>query len=154
MTRKVPSLPARWLVKKGYVPDCNADEAKVLDYGCGKGMDANTYGWDKWDIFMNEKPTGPYDFITCTYVLNTIDTEKEVGDVIWSIQKLLKRSGVAFISVRRDKRCLTGKNSRGFQWLVELEGAVNLRENSTYAIYKVGKLCQITPKCQILKSAE
>lgn len=157
MTRKVPSLPARWLTKNLFIP-ANLEYA-VLDYGSGKGMDAKTYGWDMYDKWMGplEDPNSrafmqydQYDIITCTYVLNTIDSEKEVGDVIWNVQELLKQDGVSFFAVRRDRKNLKGKNSRGFQWFVHLEGAKLIRENSTYAIYKVGKLCQVKPQCKTL----
>ena len=45
----------------------------MLDFGCGRGTDAATYGMDAYDPYWRpEKPTGPYDTIVCIYVLNVV----------------------------------------------------------------------------------
>ena len=45
ITRKKPSLPMRWLAKEGLIPS----RIDTLDYGCGKGFDADYFGMDKYD---------------------------------------------------------------------------------------------------------
>ena len=55
------SVPIRGLDLKG---------KRVLDYGCGRGSDADLLGADKYDpYYFPERPTGKYDVILCTYVL-------------------------------------------------------------------------------------
>jgi hypothetical protein len=47
---------------------------KMLDYGCGRGFDAEYYGMDKYDPhYAPEFPKIKFDTITCNYVLNVVD---------------------------------------------------------------------------------
>jgi len=75
----------------------------VLDYGCGKGFDADCLGFDKYDpfYFPDLMRIFKYDTITCHYVLNVI-REDQVQDVIEDILSLLKPGGKAYISFRND----------------------------------------------------
>jgi hypothetical protein len=131
--RNTLSAPLKWLLCKGMISDTH------LDYGCGRGDDAKTMGYDKYDPWYFPKlPTKKYSSITCTYVLNVIKTKKERNEVIKKLKHYLKPGGVAYIAVRRDiKR--EGKTSIGtHQYNVELNLPV-LRETKGFAIYEVRK---------------
>jgi len=85
-----------------YLEKNNLLVGDVLDYGCGRGFDAEYYKIDGYD--PNWKPveiTKKYDTITCNYVLNVVT--KEVEDIIINkVKSLLKENGKAYFSVRRD----------------------------------------------------
>jgi hypothetical protein len=92
------SKPIKELINQNLIPD----NASVLDYGCGKGFDADTLGFDKYDPhFFKRLPDRHYEIIICSYVLNVID-EQEADKVLNNIKELLMPSGVAYITVRRD----------------------------------------------------
>lgn len=96
IARKDPSAPARMLHMAGLL------KGRCLDYGCGRGKDAETYGMDRYDPeYFPAIPEGKYDTITCTYVLNVVHPEV-VPNVLSHIRRLLARGGRAYISVRRD----------------------------------------------------
>ena len=93
-----------------------------LDYGCGRGDDVrflraelNGYehlafrddGWliDGYDpgFGRDDRRFGcGYDVVTCTYVLNVIESEVERIPVIQDVVQHLSRGGVAYFSVRTD----------------------------------------------------
>jgi ATP adenylyltransferase len=93
----MPSKPSRLLVhNKLTVGD-------VLDYGCGKGRDADAFGWDKFDpYFHNVELTKQYDTIVCNYVLNVVPLDEE-KEVLKKISDALKPNGKAYLSVRMDE---------------------------------------------------
>lgn len=100
----------QWLYDQGYL------QGHMLDYGCGKGFDADYFGMDKYDpfYFPNTKyGTNVYDVITCNYVLNVIPTSHERESTLHSIRNLLKPNGIAYISIRADKNKLNGVTTRG-----------------------------------------
>lgn len=112
----------------------------MLDYGCGKGFDADFFGMDKYDPhFFPDKPTKKYQRITCNYVLNVIESDQEVNDVISDIQNLLVPGGCAYIAVRNDRENLNGKTKKGaYQRLIQLD-ALKLFQNSDFTIYIISK---------------
>lgn len=95
------SFPTNWLEKNNYL------HGKILDFGCGFGIDVTDLkkkgydctGYDKFYFpeFSNEK----FDTIICQYVLNVIQTDEQ-HEVIMEISQLLEPGGVAFFTVRRD----------------------------------------------------
>lgn len=90
------SAPTRYLVENELV------SGFVLDYGCGRGFDADVYGFDKYDPnFWPEVPTKKYDTIICNYVLNVVEP-KYVPWIIEDIESKLTKDGAAFITVRSD----------------------------------------------------
>ncbi len=95
------SYPTRFLFKS------NKIKGKVLDFGCGHGMDVHflknqgidAVGYDPF--YLPNYPTEKFDTILCHYVLNVL-MQKEQTFVLMSISELLKPSGSAYFSVRRD----------------------------------------------------
>ena len=130
--RNKPSRPARLLHKLA--------KGRILDFGCGFGFDANHFGWEKYDKhYFPKLPTGKFDTIFCHYVLNVIDSEEKRLLVLNRIKQLLAKNGKAYITVRRDKKCLTGYRPRGtFQCYVMLNLPV-IKENSEFCIYLMKK---------------
>jgi len=136
ITRKAPSLPMRHLSGTGLLV------GRTLDYGCGRGYDADHFKMAKFDPhFAPERPKGKFDTIVCNYVLNvvSIPTERQILD---DIKSLLVEGGIAYVSVRRDlKKLITTRtgynqrlvsiNARGWTLFHEVKGR--------YAMYKLTK---------------
>ena len=107
-----------------------------LDFGCGRGQDADRLGADKYDPhFYPNYPDRQYETVTCNFVLNVIENEDERLGVLLKIRGLLKSGGRAFVTVRNDKKALNGWTSKGtWQGLIELDLPVVYR-NSGYVTY-------------------
>lgn len=127
----------RW-VEKNCVLYPKGILTEILDYGCGKGFDADYYGMDKYDVASFPKfPKKKYDVIVCNYVLNVVDSSEE-EKILNNIKTLLKKKGKAFIAVRRDLPW-KGKQGRGcWQRFVTLSETL-LFENKSFAIYCIDK---------------
>lgn len=107
IVRRKISSPARYLRDNGRLI------GRTLDYGCGKGFDADTLGMEGYDpYYRSVQPTGTYDTITCTYVLNVIEDEAIRLDVLACIAERLSPGGTAYISVRADVK-KDGHTSKG-----------------------------------------
>lgn len=118
------SAPARYLKGKGFI------KGLVLDYGCGRGKDAEELGADAYDpTFAPDPPTGMYDTILCTYVLNVVSEETE-AQILGKIETLLKPGGAAYVTVRRD----LPEGGSDSQRYVLLNLPV-LKETATHCIY-------------------
>ena len=129
MKRVAPSAPARWLASNELI------QGRTLDYGCGHGYDAREYCMMSYDPhFQPSMPGGSFDTILCSYVLNTIESNDERLSVLQSIQFLLRPSGIAYITVRNDKRALCGTTGKGYQCHIVLRLPV-VRCCSGYVIY-------------------
>ncbi len=103
ISRKSLPNPTKWLILDNRIPFA---PKRVLDYGCGKSHDLNNtfFHADGYDPYYRpERPTGQYDMVMCNYVLCVIPTAAERKLVLAQIQNLLKKHGVAYISVRNDK---------------------------------------------------
>jgi len=126
--RKALSIPMRYLVKKHLLM------GRTLDYGCGRGYDADALKLEKYDPNWGpqELPEGEFDTIVCSYVLNVLP-EEERKEVIENIRSKLKPHGVAYISVRAD----VSKDSKT-QWDVYLDEYL-LYSNANCRIYEVKK---------------
>jgi ATP adenylyltransferase len=137
ITRKKPSLPMQWLADNGYL----AYHDDLLDYGCGKGFDADYFEMDKYDptFFPKVCLSKQYDIVTCNYVLNVVD-ESEQEDILENIKWHLRVGGKAFFSVRRDIKT-EGVNKRGtFQRNVVLDDRFKLlKVTKGYALYEITK---------------
>lgn len=133
ITRKKPSAPMQVLDKMSLI------KGRALDYGCGKGFDAQHYNMDKFDphwhpcslLLMH------YDTITCNYVLNVLPKSK-VKDILFNIRWYLKLGGIAYITVRRDiKKASKGKGC--IQKPVHLDLPIVKEVKGQYCIYKYEK---------------
>lgn len=108
VARKKLSTPMKFLKSQGRLFD------RMLDYGCGKGSDADEIGMDKYDPhFFPEFRGGPYEVVTCVYVLNVIENPLDRGNVERRVMGKLVPGGDAYIAVRNDKRHLNGFTSKG-----------------------------------------
>lgn len=127
IARKTLSAPAKRLVKLGLI------SGRVLDYGCGRGKDAEILNCEGYDpYYFPTKPRGKFDTILCSYVLNVL-TEESRQEVIDSIKRLLKSGGSAYISVRRDTKNF---NRLDRQFNVQLD-LPTVYSNSSFCIYKL-----------------
>jgi len=107
---------------------------RCLDYGCGRGRDADTYVLEGYDpAWRPQRPTGTFDTILCTYVLNVVDEVVQEA-ILDDLKGLLSPGGKAYISVRRDLP-REGKQGRGcWQRFVVLEAPI-LVDNGRWATY-------------------
>lgn len=127
LNRKTPSLPARFLFKHDLLKD------NILDYGCGKGFDANYYLMDKYDpVYFPSEPNKNYDTICCTYVLNILNKDEQLK-VINKINNLLNVEGKAYLSVRRDLKKETKSQRLVYLYLK------SIYKNSNFEIYLLTK---------------
>ena len=128
------SKPIRELIERNLIPD----NASVLDFGCGRGFDADTLGFDKYDpYFFKRLPDRHYEIIVCNYVLNVID-EQEADKVLNSIKELLLPSGVAYITVRRDVKRDGVTKTGTYQRNVLLPLPI-VKQSGGFCIYKLTK---------------
>ena len=99
--RKWPSYPTKHLLAQGLI------QGRVLDFGCGLGTDVAFLRAQGFDItgydphYAPAYPTGRFDTILCHYVLNVLLPEEQV-QVLMAVAELLKPSGRAYFTVRRD----------------------------------------------------
>ena len=134
--RNKPSAPMEFLKDSGYL------KGQIMDFGCGKGMDADTYKMSKYDPYyfpvQLERYKDTYDTITCNYVLNVLPKDEE-KKVLKNIQSLLTEEGKAYITVRRDikKEGITSKKT--FQRNVELRLPVVVEKARRFCIYLLTK---------------
>jgi hypothetical protein len=130
--RKQPSAPARKLVEKKLIT------GRTLDYGCGHGTDADTYGWEKYDpYFFPDRPQGLFDTVLNTFVLNVIPDISQREAVLSDIAAYLAHNGSAYITVRADKEALNGWTSIGtWQGLIVLPLPV-VCKTSGYVTYEM-----------------
>ena len=111
---------------------------RCLDYGCGRGFDADFLGIESYDPNWRPiKPTGLFDTITCNYVLNVV-TYEELCDIISDVQSMLVDGGKAFFTVRRDiKKDYSVKDYT--QRVVTLPFNIFYQKPSHFIIYEVHK---------------
>jgi ubiquinone/menaquinone biosynthesis C-methylase UbiE len=141
ITRRAPSAPMQKLASLGLLKG-----QRMLDYGCGKGVDANHYKMDKYDPHFYPLPVttaisllaNQYDVITCNYVLNVVE-ETVVKKILKDIRTLLKEDGVAYISVRRDIKNEGFTKKGTLQRNVVLELPIIHEKKRNYCIYRMTK---------------
>jgi hypothetical protein len=133
-TRKNPSAPMKRLATD------NRIVGRALDYGCGKGFDASYYYMDCYDPYYSpHMPDGPFETVTCNYVLNVIESDAERLRVLSIIQLALTGYGIAYITVRNDRRALHGVTRTGtWQGLIMLRLPV-VYKCSGYVTYELRK---------------
>jgi 2-polyprenyl-3-methyl-5-hydroxy-6-metoxy-1,4-benzoquinol methylase len=114
---------------------------KMLDFGCGRGYDADAFGMFQYDPHYEPiMPEGTFDTVVCNYVLNVIPSPTERDATIALLRGKLSPGGIGFITVRNDSRNLNGWTSRGtWQGLVELDLPVETT-NSNFTMYRLEAL--------------
>src|ERR1700722_10983970 len=81
---------------------------RVLDYGCGFGLDADHFGWEAFDpSYRHKLPEGRLDTLVRNQVANML-TRESPQRLLRAIQLLLAGQGRAYASVSR-KIPRTGK---------------------------------------------
>lgn len=140
IARKKLSAPMQYLHEQGKLT------GRCLDYGCGRGFDADTLGMDGYD--PNHRPSllpflkaasGYYQTVTCNYVLNVIEDETERTKALDIIRGLLADDGVAYVTVRADVKELKGRTSTGtWQGDIRLPLPVE-HETKGYRMYRLTK---------------
>jgi len=142
ITRKELSAPSRYLKEKGLLV------GKLLDYGCGKGKDADILGATKYDPYFFPSVEGIYsngeiikfDTVYCNFVFNVVEDEMERLRVCSHLCNHLKSEGTCYITVRRDKKKLKGKTSKGtWQGYIEFDLPVVYEKKGNFIIYKLTK---------------
>lgn len=137
ITRKKLSAPMQWLKDNGLLKG-----ADCLDYGCGKGSDADILLMDKYDphFFPDIFNLKSYDTITCHYVLNVIEDNAKKLRTIKTMQFLLNDDGKIYISVRRDVTKNGYTKKKTYQENVFIDGLTPIHEvKGSYAIYELNK---------------
>ena len=135
--RMKPSLTIQWLKDKGLLV------GEMLDYGCGKGLDADYFGMDKYDAYnpdwcnISLTTEKKYDTIVCNFVLNVLEPGEEIP-LLENIQRLLKPNGNAYIIVLRHYRKMASYKKNLQHYLVlSLESIRHIKQR--YEIYKLTK---------------
>ena len=143
MVRKGPSAPMKWITTKYMVWPAGTDDG-LLDYGCGRGADADYLNCVKYDPkWFPTEPNGKFHTIFCTYVLNTL-TEQEAHQTLCNIQALMYAYSYLFVTVRRDIKQEGMQLGGSYQRNVVLDtypidGLVcqSIRKTSGYEIYLI-----------------
>ena len=122
------SAPVKFLKGQGLL------QGRTLDYGCGKGFDADVLQCSKYDPhFSPELPKGKFDTIICNYVLNVIESEVVRLHTLEQIRLLLKPQGKAYITVRRDI-----KQDTKTQFVIDIPWLTVVKQVSgSYCIYEM-----------------
>ena len=75
---------------------------RILDYGCGYGLDAKINNWESYDpCYYENILEGKFDTIVCTNVLSAVSS-KIRGEIIENIRELLKNNGNAYFAIPRN----------------------------------------------------
>jgi 2-polyprenyl-3-methyl-5-hydroxy-6-metoxy-1,4-benzoquinol methylase len=127
------SFPLRYLLSHGRIDLLND---KVLDFGCGRGFDADCCGFTKYDPhFFPERPEEKFDVALCNYVLNVLPKSQEIK-MINEIRSYLKKPfGIAYITVRRNIKNLGVTPKGTYQRNVVLNNLPVEYEDSDLCIY-------------------
>lgn len=140
LPRKKLSAPMKWMDAEGFFD--GVPRHKCLDYGCGKGFDADALGFQKYDPFFfrcDDFYEGEFDVITCNFVLNVIPDEDERRVVLENILNWLAPSMSAFISIRSDKKDLKGITKRGTYQGYHPPALPMIHKGSGFEIYQLKK---------------
>ncbi len=128
-------------------------KGRVLDYGCGYGLDAEVNNWESYDPYYNDiKLEGKYDTIVCTNVLSAVSF-KIRKQIIENIKDLLKDDGNAYFGIPRNlpiKGKLSGYARRPQNYVILTLKSIykdnkieiyNLKKNSKY-VDKTKNICE------------
>jgi hypothetical protein len=140
ITRSTTSAPLRWLESEGHI------KGRVLDFGSGKGFDAEYLGCAQFDpYYYPVMQEGKFDTILCTYVYNVLPKEEWYGLTLQILDKL-RKDGTGYVSVRNDQKNLRGITTKGtYQTNVDIPYPI-LTKNSSFKIFQVFKCRSITSR--------
>jgi 2-polyprenyl-3-methyl-5-hydroxy-6-metoxy-1,4-benzoquinol methylase len=103
--RPYASLPVRIYMQQRY--NNASSKQTILDYGCGRGTDAyylsanaNVVKYDPHYHPSSEWTKHTYDTIFLTYVLNVLETQREMVEAIENCLSVLKPGGQLIITSR------------------------------------------------------
>ena len=132
IARTATSKPMRYLSAGGKLL------GRVLDFGCGRGHDADAFGLERFDPhYFPNMPVGTFNTITCNYVLNVVPSPIERLDIVELVNSLRAPGGIAYFSVRNDKSNLNGWTSRGtWQGYIELDLPIE-KSDSNFIMYRL-----------------
>jgi SAM-dependent methyltransferase len=143
--RKTISAPMKYLSEQGLLVGIK------LDYGCGKGFDADHFGMYKYDPFYTggkiksheglevARDAIHFDVITSNYVFNVIEDPTIRQYALDVITGLLKPGGKAYITVRRDVVNAGITKTGTYQENVVLDLPVLVEVKGKYCIYVQSK---------------
>ena len=123
--RKRISAPARYLKRAGLL------KGRVLDFGCGHGMDARALKCDRYDPhYYPWWPKHKYSTILVTYVLNVLPHEERMK-IFEEVVKLANGHGChVYFTVRRDLKIESDS-----QFIVTLDFMPTVVRQHGYEIY-------------------
>ena len=122
ITRNCHNVPYVYFLENKVI----TEKESILDYGCGKGFDVenlkeNGYNIEGFDLYQENyntpaliTPDKTYEVVTCNYVINVVENDKELIEVIKNVYALAKNK--ACFSVRMDNKAIK-KN-----WIPTLNG--------------------------------
>lgn len=125
----------------------NILKGRVLDYGCGYGLDAEINKWESYDpyyydIILN----GKFDTIVCTNILSAVSS-KIRHQIIENIRELLNEDGFVYFAVPRNlpiKGKLSGYERRPLNFILLTLESVYLDKD--IEIYKFNKISEYKDK--------
>ena len=130
IARTSPSVPAKYVIET-LLPQLKF--TSILDWGCGRGRDLRFYkeqglicaGYDPY--YSPGFPVDRYNFVTCSYVLNIINTYSERKYCLQLIKNKLYSGGHLLITIRPLKHI--EKNS--YKWRPFGDGYIPINFSST-----------------------
>jgi SAM-dependent methyltransferase len=143
--RKTISAPMKYLSENGLLGGV------MLDYGCGKGFDADHFGMYKFDPYYTDgeivrgdgvimgSDYATFDLITCNYVINVLEGDIAKRNVIENIYSMLRPGGKAYIAVRRDVTKPGVTKTGTYQENAVLDLPVLVEVKNKYCIYVLSK---------------
>ena len=145
--RKKPSAPMVRLAADGRLV------GRMLDYGSGRGFDAETYGMDRYDPhYYPDVPDGLFTTIFSNYVLNVIESAATRLQVMRDIQSRLAIGGRAYITVRTDKAALKGTTRTG-SWQGHIVLALPVvSSGSGYVTYELPQSWRLEESIQVAQT--
>lgn len=136
--RKYPSLASTYIHSQGL------DKGRVLDFGCGYGIDAKTYGWEAYDPYYSSyQLSGKYDTVVCINVISAVSEDNQ-RKIIEEIRSVLAPDGIAYISVPRNlpkQGKLSGYHRRPQRYVILNEPSI-YHLPQKYEIYKLKTMLQ------------
>lgn len=128
---------------------------RVLDFGCGRGFDAEIllhrgFNINRFDpYFFPEMPNGKFHLVTCSYVLNVLTNDNDNRQMVirqaWS---KVEDGGMLFISVR-DQKSINNYATAG-QWTPFTDGFISSERKGTFQKgFTIEEIDTLIDSCQL-----